>query len=107
MNNHDNILSFLGLAAKAGKVRSGEFMTEKTVKERKARLVIIATDTSETSKKNYKDMCAYYHVPIYEYGSKEELGHAIGKEFRTSAVVTDEGFASGIIKKIQAREEHR
>lgn len=107
MNSRDDILSLLGLAAKAGKCKSGEFLTEKTVKENKAKLVVIAKDTSEASKKNYKDMCNYYNVPLIEYGTKEELGHAIGKEFRTSAAITDEGFSSGILKKVKAREDHR
>ncbi len=25
-------------------------------------------------------MCSFYHVPYYEYGTKEELGHAMGKK---------------------------
>ena len=56
----DKMLSLLGLAAKAGKAKSGEFLVEKTVKENKAYAVVIATDCSESSRKNYRDMCAYY-----------------------------------------------
>ncbi|MBQ3515694.1 MAG: ribosomal L7Ae/L30e/S12e/Gadd45 family protein, partial [Lachnospiraceae bacterium] len=43
---HDKILALLGLATKAGNVVSGEFMVEKMVKAGKAKLVIVATDTS-------------------------------------------------------------
>lgn len=103
----NEILSLLGLAMKAGKCVSGEFTVEKTVKDRKAKLVVIATDTSEASKKNYRDMCTYYHVPIIEEGTKEELGRCIGKEFRAAVAVTDGGFAGGIMKKATQREEHR
>ena len=39
-------LSLAGLAAKAGKVVSGEFATEKAVKTGKAYLVITAQDAS-------------------------------------------------------------
>ena len=39
-------ISLVGLAAKAGKVVSGEFATEKAVKTQKAFLVIIAQDAS-------------------------------------------------------------
>ena len=104
---NDEVLSLLGLSAKAGKCKSGEFQVENTVKAGKAFVVIIATDTSEASKKNYRDMCKYYKVPLYEYGTKEELGRHIGKEFRASVAVTDEGFAKGIIKKVTSREENR
>ena len=44
-------LSLAGLAAKAGKVVSGEFATEKAVKTGKAFLVITARDASENTKK--------------------------------------------------------
>ena len=39
-------VSMLGLSAKAGNVASGEFSTEKAVKEGKAHLVIVAGDAS-------------------------------------------------------------
>ena len=103
----NEILSLLGLAMKARKCVSGEFTVEKTVKDHKAKLVVIATDTSQASKKSYKDMCAYYHVPIIEEGTKEELGHCIGKEFRAALALTDSGFAESIMKKVTQREDHR
>ena len=94
-------ISLVGLAAKAGKVVSGEFATEKAVKTQKAFLVIIAQDASENTKKNFYDMCRYYRVPIYTIGSKEELGRAIGKEYRASLALTDENFSRAIINKIE------
>ena len=66
-------ISLVGLAAKAGKVVSGEFATEKAVKSQKASLVLIAEDASENTKKKFRDMCTYYQVPLYIIGSKEEL----------------------------------
>lgn len=98
---HDKILSLLGLATKSGKVVSGEFMVEKMVKAGKAKLVIVANDTSDSSKKSYNDMCLFYRTPIYFYGTKESLGHCIGKEIRASVAVIDEGFANGIEKKLK------
>ncbi len=98
---NDQVLSLLGLSAKAGKIRSGEFQVEKAVKENQAFVVIVATDASDLSKKSYRDMCSFYQVPIYEYQTKEELGRCIGKEFRAAVAVVDEGFAKGIIKKLE------
>ena len=40
----DRALSMLGIAAKAGKVVSGEFSTEKAVKSDRAELVLVAKD---------------------------------------------------------------
>lgn len=43
-------------------------------------------------------MCTYYKVNIYFYGSKEQLGHAIGKEFRASVAIIDANLASAAEK---------
>lgn len=91
----------LGLAAKGGKVASGEFSTEKAIKEFKAYLVIVATDSSDNTKKSFRDACAFYEVEYREYADKETLGHAIGKEMRASVAITDEGFAKAILKKME------
>ncbi len=98
---NDKILSLLGLATKSGNVVSGEFMVEKLVKAKKAYLVIVATDTSENSKKSYTDMCTFYRTPIYFYGTKESLGHCIGKEMRASVAITEKGFAGSIEKLLK------
>lgn len=96
----DNVLRMVGLATKAGKVVSGEFMTESAVKSKEAYLVIIAQDVSDNTRKKFRNMCEYYQVPIVEYSKKEELGHSIGKEFRASLAVTDKGLAQAILKKM-------
>ncbi len=92
------LLSLLGLAAKAGYVASGEFSTEKSVKEGKAFVVIVAEDSSENTKKMFRNMCTFYDVPIYFSCEKTELGHAIGKEFRASLAINNEGMAKSIEK---------
>ena len=46
-------------------------------------------------------MCEFYKVPIYFYGDKDTLGHAMGKEFRASLAILDEGFAKGIQKQFE------
>lgn len=97
---YDKTLRMLGIATKAGKVSSGEFMTENAVKSGLAWLVILAEDASDNTKKKFTNMCEFYEVPIRIYGTKEALGHAIGKEFRASLAVNDEGLAQAIMKKM-------
>ena len=92
------VLSLLGLSAKSGNLVSGEFSTEKAVKEHKAALVVVAEDASDNTKKSFSNMCAYYHVPMSVFADKETLGHAIGKQFRASVAVTQDGFAKAILK---------
>lgn len=97
----DKVLSLIGLATKAGQTASGEFMTEREVKTGRAALVIVAGDSSDNTKKKFRDMCEFYKVPIYFYGDKDTLGHAMGKEFRAMVAVTDAGFAKGIVKHLE------
>ena len=94
-------LSLVSLATKAGKTASGEFCTEKEVKTGMAELVIVAEDASANTKKKFKNMCDFYEVPIYFYGDKDTLGHAMGKEFWATLAVTDAEFAKGIKKHLE------
>lgn len=96
----DQALRMVGIATKAGKTASGEFMTENSVKSGMAALVVVAGDASDNTKKKFQNMCEYYHVPIRIYSTKDELGHAMGKEFRASLSVNDEGLAQAIMKKM-------
>ncbi|MEG0962908.1 MAG: ribosomal L7Ae/L30e/S12e/Gadd45 family protein [Lachnospiraceae bacterium] len=95
----------LGLAAKAGKVASGEFSTEKAVKAKKAFLVIVSEDASDNTKKMFRNMCTFYQIPMFLYASKERLGHAIGRELRASLAVTDEGFSKSLEEKLNLLEK--
>ena len=61
----------------------------------------MSSDASENTKKMFRDMCGFYEVPIYFYGDKDTLGHAMGKEFRASLAILDEGFAKGIRKHME------
>jgi len=98
--NQNKVLSYIGLATKSGNVASGEFLTEKAVKEGKAKLVIVAEDASANTKKMFQNMCDFYHVPIQLLSEKGELGHAMGKQFRASLAILDQGLADAIIKQL-------
>ena len=101
----DKVLSLISLATKAGKTASGEFSTEKEVKCGRAALVIVAKDASYNTKKKFKNMCDFYQVPIYFYTDKDTLGHAMGKEFRASLAILDTGFAKGMEKAMNTKED--
>lgn len=102
----DKALSALSLAAKAGKVRSGEFQTEAAVKDGSALFVLVASDASENTKKRFRDACAYAGIPMMEYADREALGHCIGRDFRASAAVTDASFAK-MLSEALTQDEHR
>ncbi len=85
---------------KSGNIASGSFAAEKALKDGKAHIVIVADDVSDNTRERYENMCNARNVPIYFYGTKDDLGHAIGKEFRAVMAVTDKGLADLITKNI-------
>lgn len=103
----NKILSLLGLATRAAAVVSGGFMTEKAVKSGRAKLVIVSDDASDNTKKAFRNMCSFYHVPLFFHSTKEGLGHAMGKETRASLAVTDDGFAKNLIGHLETAEQRR
>ena len=100
----NKLYSLLGLAVKSGNAVSGEYAVEKAVKSGSARLVIISGDASDNTVKQFSNMCGFYEVPVFRYGTKEELGHAMGKEVRASLAITEEGFAKSIRKHLEVSE---
>lgn len=102
----NKIFSLIGLATRAGKIASGEFSTEKAVKSNGASLVIVAEDASDNTKKMFRNMCTYYKVPLYFFGAKDSLGHAMGKEVRASLAVLDEGFAKAMVKQLETKQSN-
>jgi len=93
----NNIYSFLGICMKAGKLVSGEFMVEKSIKEHSVKLTIIAEDASNNTKKKFINLCNYRNIPYIILGDKLKLANAIGKEMRTTIGICDSGFANKIL----------
>lgn len=101
MTVKNNILSLIGLATRAGKTVSGEFMVEKSVSEEKAKLVIVSLEASDNTKKLFLNKCQYYEIPCYLFGTMEELGKFTGNKSRASIAITDEGFSNSVINKLK------
>ncbi len=97
----NKVYSLLGICAKAGKLVTGEQGVLMAIQSGKARIVLVSTDASDNTRKQFHDKCKYYGVPILEYGYKEELGRAIGKSERTSLAVTDDGLSKALRKTLE------
>lgn len=99
MNN--SIAAYLGFASKAGKLSCGMAKAENAAKKQKAKLILIANDISEKSKKEMFFTANKYNVEILVLAdtSSEQLGHAIAS--RCSALsVNDASFAGAIKSKL-------
>ncbi len=88
-----NLLRLLGLAMRAGKLALGEGRAEESIRSKKGKLLILAVDASDNTKKKFRDKCAYYHTPLITVADRYELGACLGREFAVVAAVEDIGFA--------------
>lgn len=100
----NKVFSMIGLATRAGKTVAGEFSVEKAIKEKKARLVIISTESSDNTKKLFLNKCKFYEIPVFVYGTKEELGMATGNGSRASIAILDFGFGKSIMNMLTDNE---
>lgn len=98
----DKVMQMLSLSKKAGKLISGEALARDAIRYGDACIVILAEDTGKNTAKAIGDSCTYYEVPYYIYGTKDSLGHAIGKAYCAVCAVCDEGLANSIENSIKA-----
>ena len=99
--NEDKIYSFLGLATRAGKVVSGDDSTLLDLKKGNIKLIIVAEDASENTKKLFKDKASYRNIPYVYFSNKLQLGYAIGKAPRAALGIKDTNFANKILELME------
>ena len=100
----DPVLSMISLAMKAGAVASGEMKAEQSVRAGRAKLVILAGDASDNTKKKFMDKCNYRGIRYEIFGNKDELGRLIGKNERSVVAITDDDFSTQFIKRFGGNE---
>lgn len=96
------VFGLMGLAKRAGRLVTGETGVKDSVRFGKAKLVIIASDASDNTKKNITDSCKYYNVKYYIAATKDTLGHAVGNDYNAAVAIVDDGFARSVEKNLQA-----
>lgn len=102
----DKLLSMIGLAYKAGKIKFGAEGVIESIRGRyKPGLVLLASDASPNSVKKVTDGCTFHKVPLMTaYVTKQEIGHVLkGRSDVACVAVTDVGFASAISNLITSK----
>ena len=95
-------LNFLGIALSAGAVITGEQLVVSAIQSKKVYFVILAEDTGTNTFKKVTDKCKFYNVEWVQKAGSDELGHALGKDFRKVIGITDPNFAKALKNKINA-----
>lgn len=102
----DKRLNYLGLARRAGYLVSGTdavIASMQSLKSTKAKLVLIASDASASTKEKIINKCYFYKIEYLDVFTTIELGNAVGLENPKVIAITDQGFANQI-KKIDKKE---
>lgn len=86
----DNIL---GLAHRASKVIVGTEKTVLALRKGYVKLVILATDASDNTRKKIHDKARTYGTRVIETISTKRMSHAIGKRGIKVIGITDQGFS--------------
>ena len=102
----DKLLNLIGLAKKAGKLEVGEEPVGAAARARHARLILIASDAADNTRRRAKHFgdageCICLEIPA----AKGELGKALGRTSCAMAALTDIGFAEAVAKKLAEADE--
>lgn len=92
----NKLYGMLGLAKRAGKVSTGAFICDKMIKSHRAKLVLLASDASENTKKAVRDSCCFHKVKLIELSDMSTLGHYTGGGDRAVVSINDNNFADAI-----------
>lgn len=103
----NNVLSLLGLVRRAGKLEAGFDAAAASAREKKARLLLAASDVSA---KTFKNLCYEGEragIPAVRMPwTMEETGRACGVKAGVLAV-TDQGFAKALKTRMEERPQEK
>ena len=99
MNTKD-VMGFLGICRKAGKLLCGHDVVKESIISSQAQLVFLSADASERLEREMRHACTYdgKNIPVVRTAcTMNDFGAAVGK---ISAVfsVTDSGFATKLLQ---------
>lgn len=98
MINQNKVCGLIGLATRAGKIVFGTEACMSAIQKKKIKLIVIAADAAERTKKNFRDICYKDQVSIIEILTIEELSKSIGKENKAVIGISDSNFSEEILK---------
>ena len=100
-------LGLLGLARRAGAVTPGAGATRRALGAGAVRLVLVATDASETQRKKVRGRAHGAGVPVEAVAPRAVLGRALGRTELSVAGVTDRSFARRLQEKLSPARGRR
>ena len=98
MTSKDRICGLLGLATRAGKIVFGTEACISSIEKKKVKLLIIAKDSSDRTKMNFKGICNKENIPLIELLTIDDISKSIGKTNKVIVGITDVNFSKEMLK---------
>jgi len=89
---------------KAGKIVFGTEACTTDINKEKIKLLIIAKDASDRTKKNFRYICEQKGIPIYEILHIKDISQSIGKDNKAVIGIKDINFSKAIMEIINGGE---
>ena len=101
----DKALGYIGLARRGGNIEIGEQRAKALVKAGKARLMIVASDTSPGAKRRAEGYVYGYDTPLITVPyTKEMISQTVGIPGCSMAAFGDAGLALSFVKALAAED---
>jgi ribosomal protein L7Ae-like RNA K-turn-binding protein len=96
---NEKILRLLGLARRSGALTYGITAVKVEIKKARAKLIIIASDISDSSKDDI--LKCFSNIKVIQIPhTKEEIGYSIGTKPTGILSINDDNFKKGIISNM-------
>ena len=101
-------LNYLGIARMSGNIEIGEDNSKELVKAGKARLLLVASDTSDAAKRRAEGYVYGFSTPLAELPfTKAEISQQVGKPGCSMAAVRDLGLAASMAEALASEYGQR
>ena len=94
----DRVGGYVGLAARARQIISGEALCRQALNSGKGHLIVLAEDVSEPIRARFTGLSQGKGVPMVIIGTKDDLGRWVGKSARSALLIRDVHLAEAIRK---------
>lgn len=101
----ERVRQMLHLARRARAIVGGDRAVRLAVRKRHAKLILVAEDAAERTKRNFLFYARQAGVPAIVCGRKNELGLVQNRSSCAVIAVVDENFARGIMQYLTAGRE--
>lgn len=101
----NNAINYIGIAKKAGALKTGETNSGAAVRAGKARVLLLASDASDNARRRAENFVSGTGTPLVSLPySKEQLSSATGASGCSMAAITDIGLAAVFMSALAESE---